>query len=402
MIMAAARTPMALPHDAEAPDEAGFGLYVHWPFCRSKCPYCDFNSHVRDSVDESRWRRALVREVDRMAGEAPGRAVTSVFFGGGTPSLMAPATVAAVLDRIHARWPVDPAIEITLEANPTSVEAARLAGLRRAGVNRVSLGVQALDDGSLAALGRGHSRDEALAAVALAARLFDRFSFDLIYGRPGQTVEGWRDELRCALAWAGDHLSVYQLTIEPGTAFHGRAARGELRLPGEDAQAAFYEATQERLSEAGLPAYEISNHARPGCECRHNLTYWRHGEYLGIGPGAHGRLWQGAVRLATRCHRAPEAWLDRVENGRSPETAREVLEPEAQAAEMLMMGLRLAEGVALSPLERIARRPLRAIVHGPSLDRLVRAGFLSLGDDRLQATGAGRQRLNAVLASLLA
>ncbi|MCA8909912.1 MAG: coproporphyrinogen III oxidase, partial [Rhodospirillaceae bacterium] len=261
-------------------------LYVHWPFCKSKCPYCDFNSHVREAVDQARWRAALLAELEHVAQAVGRRRVTSIFFGGGTPTLMAPETAAAVIARAGDAFDLAPGCEITLEANPTSVEAAAFQGFRAAGVNRVSLGVQALNDADLAALGRQHSVAEARTAVALAARLFGRFSFDLIYARPGQTEAGWRAELADALALAGDHLSVYQLTIEPGTAFEGRARRGELDLPDEDTQAGLYEATQEVLEAAGLPAYEISNHARPGAECRHNLAYWGYRDYAGIGPGA--------------------------------------------------------------------------------------------------------------------
>src|SRR5579863_145353 len=270
--------------------ESELALYIHWPFCTSKCPYCDFNSHVRERIDEARWRNALLRELDRAAETLAGRRVASVFFGGGTPSLMAPQTAAALIERIATHWGLDDRTEITLEANPTSVEASRFAELRAAGVNRVSLGVQALDDGALKFLGRGHNAGEARGAVALAARLFPRFSFDLIYARPGQTLAAWRDELSAALAMAGNHLSLYQLTIEAGTAFATAYARGDFRLPDEETQAALYEVTQEALAAAGLPAYEISNHARPGEECRHNLVYWRYQDYLGIGPGAHGRL----------------------------------------------------------------------------------------------------------------
>ena len=270
-------------------DSRGFGLYVHWPFCLSKCPYCDFNSHVRDGVDHGRWRAALLAELDHYGAATAGRRLTSIFFGGGTPSLMDPGTVGAVIARAGLHWRPAGDIEITLEANPTSVEAERLADFRDAGVNRVSLGVQSLDDDALRFLGRGHSAAEALRAVDLAAGLFARTSFDLIYARPGQDVAAWQRELDRALAHAGDHLSVYQLTIEPGTAFHQAHRRGDLAVPSGDAAAALYEATQVALDAAGLPAYEISNHAAPGAACRHNLTYWRYGDYAGIGPGAHGR-----------------------------------------------------------------------------------------------------------------
>jgi oxygen-independent coproporphyrinogen-3 oxidase len=383
---------------AESPVGApGFGIYVHWPFCASKCPYCDFNSHVRDGVDHPRWRAALLRELDYYAGHyagagRDGRTVTSVFFGGGTPSLMEPATVAAVLERVATLWPVARDVEVTLEANPTSVEASRFQAFRAAGVNRVSLGIQALDDQSLARLGRRHSAAEALAAIGLAARTFDRFSFDLIYARPGQTVAAWRAELRAALAHAVGHLSVYQLTIEEGTAFHPLFLRGELVLPDEDLAGDLFEATQALLDEAGLPAYEISNHARPGQECRHNLTYWRSGDYVGVGPGAHGRLTLDGGCLATRGHRAPEVWLERVERqshgGHPPDS----VGADDRFIEVLMMGLRLREGVALERLDR----PL----NGAVVRRLADGGFLELNAQHLRATAAGRQRLNAVLAAL--
>lgn len=378
----------------------GFGIYVHWPFCLSKCPYCDFNSHVRERVEHDRWRAALLRELDHHAGRTAGRTVTSVFFGGGTPSLMEPATVGAVLDRIAARWPLAPGLEATLEANPTSAEAGRFAGFRAAGVNRLSMGIQALDDAALRFLGRGHDAAEARAAVALAARSFERFSFDLIYARPGQTVAAWKAEMAEALAMAVGHLSVYQLTIEEGTRFHALHGRGKFTLPDDDLAGALYEATQETLSAAGLPAYEISNHARPGEESRHNLTYWRYGDYVGIGPGAHGRLTLGGEKWATRTHRAPEAWLERVERDGHGGHEAERVGAEARLSELLMMGLRLAEGVPLARVREEAGRPLEEAVDRRALDRLVAGGFLELTPDRLRATAEGRQRLNAVLAAL--
>jgi putative oxygen-independent coproporphyrinogen III oxidase len=382
--------------------DPGFALYIHWPFCLSKCPYCDFNSHVRESIEHERWRGALLRELDRYADETPGRTLTSIFFGGGTPSLMPPATVGALIERAAARWSFDPAIEITLEANPTSVEAGRFAGFHAAGVNRVSLGVQALNDADLRFLGRGHSAAEARAAVALAARQFGRFSFDLIYARPGQTAQAWRSELGAALGMAGEHLSVYQLTIEPGTVFAGAHRRGELAVPPEETGAALYELTQEMLSAAGLPAYEISNHARPGAECRHNLTYWRYGDYVGVGPGAHGRLTLEGAKWALRQHRAPEAWLDAVENDGHATRGRTAVPAGERLAEMLMMGLRLAEGVPLARIRDETGRDLDEALDPAALRRLTEAGFLSVDQERLSATPAGRQRLNAVLGALLA
>jgi oxygen-independent coproporphyrinogen-3 oxidase len=384
-----------------APAGPGFGLYVHWPFCRAKCPYCDFNSHVAPAVDHDRWARALIAEIDRHALELGPRPLASIFFGGGTPSLMTPATVAAVIERATARFAPAPDLEVTLEANPTSVEAARLAGFRAAGVNRVSLGVQALDDCALRRLGREHGAAEALAAVDLAARLFPRFSFDLIYGRPEQTLAGWRAELERALEHAGGHLSVYQLTIEPGTRFDLLHRTGRLRLPEDDLQADFYEATQERLAAAGLCAYEISNHARPGEACRHNLIYWRSGEWAGIGPGAHGRLNLPGARVATEAWRLPQIWLGRVEAG-SGERVRTALTRAEQAEELLIMGLRLAEGVELARLERLAGRHRAQVLAADALDSFTREGWLNRKDGRLAATAAGRQRLNSILAVLLA
>ncbi len=382
--------------------EGGLGIYVHWPFCVSKCPYCDFNSHVRESIDEERWRAALIAEIDHFAGRAPGRVVTSIFFGGGTPSLMAAATVAALIERVALRWRLAADAEITLEANPTSVEAKRFAGYRAAGVNRVSLGVQSLDDGALRFLGRGHSAREARAALETAKAHFPRTSFDLIYARPGQSVASWRAELARALALATDHLSLYQLTIEPGTAFDSMAARGDFAVPGDDAAAALYDATQEALEAAGLPAYEVSNHAVPGAESRHNLTYWRAGEYVGVGPGAHGRLTEGSATLAVRQVRSPERWLEAVESAGHGTLASERLSPGERAAEVLMMGLRLTEGVGRVQFEARAGRPLEAALAPARLAPLVDGGFLVLDGAGLRATPAGRRVLDAVLAELTA
>lgn len=384
-----------------APDP-GFALYVHWPFCASKCPYCDFNSHVREKVDQERWATALLRELDHFADLTPGRRLTSVFFGGGTPSLMPPSTVEAILRRADERWGLPIGTEVTLEANPTSVEADKFRAFRAAGVNRVSLGIQALNEADLKALGRRHSADEALTAIGLARSIFPRYSFDLIYARPGQTVAAWRDELSRALDHAVGHLSLYQLTIEEGTQFHTLHARGELVLPAEEVQGDLYAATQEVLNGAGLPAYEVSNHARPGEESRHNLTYWRYGDYVGIGPGAHGRLTLAdGAKIATRTHRGPEVWLDRT---LSSGTGAKPFEPVATAdrlTEMLMMGLRLSEGVPLSRIETETGRPLETWVDPGRLESLLRHGMLERRGDSLVATTDGRERLNAVLASLL-
>jgi putative oxygen-independent coproporphyrinogen III oxidase len=385
-----------------ANDDPGFGLYVHWPFCLSKCPYCDFNSHVRAAIDHGRWRQALLREMDYYAADTHARTLTSIFFGGGTPSLMEPATVAAVIERAAGHWHFAPDIEITLEANPTSVEAGKFAGFRSAGVNRVSLGVQALNDADLKFLGRHHSAAEARAAIEIARRSFGRYSFDLIYARPEQSVASWRAELAEAIDLAGDHLSVYQLTIEPETVFGAAHRRGELQVPEEDDAAALYELTQEVLGAAGLPAYEISNHARPGAESRHNLTYWRYGDYVGIGPGAHGRLTIGGEKFATRQHRAPEAWLAAVETTGHATRRRDPVPPADRLNELMMMGLRTLEGVRRTRVVAECGRPLEAVIDAARLDRLVGGGFLLLDEVALRATPAGSQRLNAVIAELLA
>jgi putative oxygen-independent coproporphyrinogen III oxidase len=380
--------------------EESLAVYIHWPFCRSKCPYCDFNSHVRDRVDAARWTQALLADLDHHAGLAPGREVGSVFFGGGTPSLMPPEAVAALLDRVPQHWAVSTDLEVTLEANPNSAEAARFRAFAAAGVNRLSLGVQALDPAALRLLGRVHDRAEAIAAIEHARDSFARFSFDLIYARPGQSLAAWRRELDEAVALAGEHLSLYQLTVEPGTAFATLGRRGELVLPDEDLAAALYETTQDRLAAHGLPAYEISNHARPGAECRHNLAYWRYQDYVGIGPGAHGRLSRDGVKYATRQARLPERWLAAVEDKGTGLEQMTAIDRDGAVEEMLMMGLRLSEGVDRARLERIAGRNVETLFSG-NLAPLIEGGFLTLDRKRLAATAAGRQRLNAVLAALL-
>ncbi|MGE3967965.1 MAG: radical SAM family heme chaperone HemW [Dongiaceae bacterium] len=400
MIRAAAK-PVSAADGGETP--GGFGLYIHWPFCRSKCPYCDFNSHVRAAIDGPRWRRALLAELDHYAAETRGRRLDSIFFGGGTPSLMDPGTTAALIDRARDHWRFAPGIEITLEANPTSVEADRFAAFAAAGVNRVSVGLQALDDDALRFLGRQHSAAEAGAALAIARRQFARVSFDLIYARPGQSLAGWRAELDAALGLAGDHISIYQLTIEPGTAFEGAVARGDFAMPAERTQAALFEATQARLEAAGMPAYEISNHAQPGAECRHNLVYWRYGDYVGVGPGAHGRLTAAdGTKRATRQHRAPEAWLAGVEAAGHATRQRDEIAPAARLAEMLMMGLRLEEGVSIARIEAESRQGFLDAVPAARLARLEAGGFVARREARLVATKKGRQRLDAVLAALIA
>jgi oxygen-independent coproporphyrinogen-3 oxidase len=377
----------------------GFGVYVHWPFCAAKCPYCDFNSHVRSAVDAGRWRRALVAEIEAAARAVPRRAVDTVFFGGGTPSLMPPETVAAVIEAIRVSWSLTPDAEITLEANPTSVEAGRFRGYREAGVNRLSMGIQALNDADLRALGRRHDTAEAVRAFDVARANFPRVSFDLIYARQGQTPAHWQAELRRALEMAIDHLSLYQLTIETGTRFGDLAARGKLRgLPEADAAADMYLATAEICGEAGFHTYEISNHARPGAESRHNLIYWRYGDYLGIGPGAHGRLTQGGNRWATESLRSPEAWLEAVERQGSGTSARAAVSLQDQAVEMLMMGLRLSEGVDPARFARLNGVPLPPA----RIEELRELGLLSWERGRLRATSAGRPVLDAVLKRLLA
>ncbi len=376
-------------------------VYVHWPFCLSKCPYCDFNSHVRASVDEDAWERALVREIDHLAPTVPGRVVGSIFFGGGTPSLMAARTVAAVIDRVAARWPLADDLEITLEANPTSVECARLEAYRAAGVNRVSLGVQALDDGDLAFLGRHHSAAEARRAVASAQAVFPRTSFDLIYNRPGQTAIAWRRELGRALTIAGGHLSAYQLTLEPGTVFSRAAARGDLRLPYDDMAATLYEITGELIEGAGLAAYEVSNHALPGDECRHNLTYWRGGEYLGIGPGAHGRVTDDGGVRARRQIRSPEAWLAAVMARGHGSEAEEIVTADERVREILMMGLRLSEGVSRVRFRHLTGQGLETALAADRVTALTELGLVILDDENLRVTSAGRPVLNAVLGEIL-
>ena len=376
----------------------GFGLYLHWPFCASKCPYCDFNSHVASAIDQDRWRRAYLAEIARAGRETGGRILNTVFFGGGTPSLMDPDLVAAILETVRATWPMANDAEITLEANPGSVEAGRFRGYRDAGVNRISMGVQALDDADLRRLGRLHSVSEARAAFDVARGTFDRVSFDLIYARQDQTPKAWAAELRQALGMAIDHLSLYQLTIEDGTAFGARHAAGGLRgLPEDDTAADMYLITQDICGEAGMPAYEVSNHARAGAESRHNLIYWRYGDYAGIGPGAHGRLTLNGQRFATDTERSPLSWLSLAEAG-SGETLREALSPADQAAEHLMMGLRIAEGISLSRHATLAGTPLDpARIAG-----LAELGMVAQEGDRLRATTEGRAVLNAVLRELLA
>jgi oxygen-independent coproporphyrinogen-3 oxidase len=381
-------------------DPTPFAVYVHWPFCLSKCPYCDFNSHVRHAaIDETRFLRAFERELAATAERIPGRTVSTIFFGGGTPSLMQPQTVQSILDAIGKHWSVAPDVEVTLEANPTSVEATRFRGYRAAGVNRVSLGVQSLDDAALKELGRLHTAQEALDAVAIARAIFDRYSFDLIYARPRQTLDSWGGELKRAIAEAAEHLSLYQLTIEPGTPFFGLHKAGKLPIPGDDLGRDLYDLTQVTCADAGLPAYEISNHARPGAECRHNLVYWRGHDYAGVGPGAHGRLIIDGRRYATETEKRPEAWLARVETNGHGLIVDEKLTPGEQADEFLLMGLRLAEGIDMGRYTALSGRAL-----DPKRISFLREGGAveTTETGRLRVTQSGFPLLDAVVADLAA
>jgi oxygen-independent coproporphyrinogen-3 oxidase len=378
--------------------DPGFGVYVHWPFCAAKCPYCDFNSHVRHQpVDQKRFAAAFAREMATMAARTGPRTVSSIFLGGGTPSLMQPETVGAILDAVAANWHVPAGIEVTLEANPSSVEADRFRGYRAAGVNRVSLGVQALNDPDLRFLGRLHNVAEALKAIGLARSIFPRMSFDLIYARPHQTPEAWAAELEEAIGYAADHLSLYQLTIEEGTPFHALHAAGKFAVPNPDHAAELYRITQEVTQKRGLPAYEISNHARPGAESRHNLIYWRYGEYVGIGPGAHGRFVEHGRRIVTIAEKMPETWLNLVEAKGHGITGGERLTRSEEADEFLLMGLRLAEGIDVARYEALAGRPLASdritILRDEDLIEPV-------GNSRLRATPSGVLVLDALVADL--
>ena len=373
-------------------------LYIHWPFCLAKCPYCDFNSHVRDSVEHDRWQAALIADMAHEAARLPGRTVTSIFFGGGTPSLMPPALVAALIEAAAGFWTLAPDIEITLEANPSSVETARFAALAGAGVNRVSLGVQALDDQTLRFLGRLHDAGEALAALDIAQRHFGRVSFDLIYARPGQTAPQWQAELARALAFGTGHLSLYQLTIEPGTRFATLVREGSLVPLDEDAAADMYAMTRAMTAAAGLPAYEISNHARPGEQSRHNLTYWRYGDYVGIGPGAHGRR----LGEATQRHRKPENWLNAIAAQGHGIVETRALDRAEAAGEALMMGLRLDEGIDLAALSARFGLPLERLVHPAKVRFYADLGLVSHDGDRLTVTPAGMALLDGLLGELVA
>jgi oxygen-independent coproporphyrinogen-3 oxidase len=378
-------------------EHGGFGLYIHWPFCQAKCPYCDFNSHVVREIDQTVWRDAYISEIRRTAAETQGRVLRSVFFGGGTPSMMDPDLVDAILRDVRAAWPAANDIEITLEANPTSVEAGRFRGYRDAGVNRISMGVQALNDRDLKALGRLHSASEAMAAFGVARSVFDRVSFDLIYARQDQTVSAWEAELKQALNLAIDHVSLYQLTIEDGTAFGDRYAAGKLRgLPDEDRATEMYEVTQDITIDAGYHTYEVSNHAKPEQESRHNLLYWHYGDYIGIGPGAHGRVTIDGQRFATEAPLGPFDWLKAVRKIGSGEAVRSALTLPDQTSELLLMGLRVTEGVSLSRLQALSNG-----CYDKNINGLRDLGMIETDNEHLRVTQKGRPLLNAVLSQLL-
>ncbi len=378
-----------------------FGVYIHWPFCLSKCPYCDFNSHVHETIDHDAWARSYLKEIEHVAAMTKGRTVETIFFGGGTPSLMKPETVKVILGAIKASWDVSADCEITLEANPTSSEAEKFKAFKEAGINRLSLGIQSLRPDDLKFLGRTHDTEQARAAIEMASSIFDRFSFDLIYARPKQNIEDWKLELKEALDMAVGHISLYQLTIEKNTPFFIQHARGEFKVPEEELAADFYDATEDVMTAAGFDAYEVSNYARKGQQSRHNLIYWRYGDYAGIGPGAHGRLTLNGQKFATRTHRAPDIWLQRVEaNGHGYHDFEEI-NPLQRLQEATMMGLRLQEGVPLSRIrEEYGDDPLKVIPQ-QKVSKLCDEGLLTFENGIIAATHAGRKCLNGVLNFLL-
>ena len=376
------------------------GLYIHWPFCVSKCPYCDFNSHVRDRIEEEYWEKAYIRELDFLGNQTQGRKLVSVFLGGGTPSLMSPQTVGVILDRLSKYWTLDSSLEVTLEANPSSSEQEKFCAFKSAGVNRLSLGIQSLYDLPLRRLGRAHGRQEALYALSMARQIFARFSFDLIYARPQQSLQEWREELQEALTYADSHLSLYQLTLEKGTAFYTQAQAGRLQLPEDQLAGDFYEMTQEIMEKSGMPAYEISNHARSGEESRHNLIYWQSRDYGALGPGAHGRLSENGKRWSARNFRTPEHWLKSVQAiGNGLEERREISQHE-QIIEFLMMGLRLREGISLARFEKLAEQPFERAFPLEKLLPFINEELLVKEDSHLKATRRGQMCLNAVLGYL--
>lgn len=376
-------------------------LYIHWPFCLAKCPYCDFNSHVRDEIPQKRFAAALRRELAHDAARLGRRRLNAIFFGGGTPSLMAPETVAALIEDAKTLFDPVPNLEITLEANPTSVESGRLAAFRDAGVNRVSLGIQSLREDALRLLGREHSAPQAIKALETARSLFPRISFDLIYARPGQSRADWHDELSTALDLVADHLSLYQLTIEPGTKYEALHRRGEITLPDDDTAAELYTLTGEIAGTRGLLPYEVSNYAKPGCESRHNLTYWRYQDYLGIGPGAHGRMTFDGQLHATRRHRAPEPWADRVEQYGTGSTNETALSREERGREALLMGLRLTEGINAPYFETRTNRALTDCIDPDIFTACLEEDYLTFDGTTLRATPEGRLRLESLLARLV-
>lgn len=378
-----------------------FGIYIHWPFCKSKCPYCDFNSHVADKIDHQRWKSAYLKEIEYWAAQTKGRLVNTVFFGGGTPSLMQADTVAEILAAIQKKWRVANDWEVTLEANPTSFETEKFRDFYGAGVNRVSIGVQSLNEDDLKFLGREHSPEQARFAITEAQKIFPRVSFDLIYARPKQTLDAWRNELTEAIQMARGHMSLYQLTIEQGTPFHTRHARGEFKIPEQDMAADMFDMTQEMMDAAGLPAYEISNHAAEGQESRHNLIYWRYQDYIGIGPGAHGRVTLENQKFATRCHRAPDIWLDKVDNDGHGCHPLEPVGALAKYQECMMMGLRLREGVSFTRLADAYGAPLDNILSHNKITTLIKGNILEDNADILKTTPQGFKCLNAVLAYLV-
>ena len=378
-----------------------FGIYVHWPFCKSKCPYCDFNSHVNDSIDHEIWRQSYKKEIEYIAGLTKGRKVSSVFFGGGTPSLMEPKTVEVILDSISEYWDVSNNIEITLEANPTSIEAQKFKDFKAAGINRVSIGVQSLNDNDLKFLGREHSADEAIQALKIANNIFDRFSFDLIYARPDQKINEWRDELKEALKYAKGHMSAYQLTIEQGTPFYIQHRRGDFKIPEENLAANLYEVTQDAMGAHTMPAYEVSNHAIKGQESLHNLIYWRYGDYAGIGPGAHGRLTLDKAKTATRTHRAPDVWLQKTNEFGHGYHLFEEINAQERLVECFMMGLRLREGILKEKLEKEGSKKFDDIFSLDKIKALQEEGLIIIDKDRIMPTDRGLQRLNAIFSYLL-
>lgn len=377
------------------------GLYIHWPFCLSKCPYCDFNSHVREKIDQNRWKAALLKELEQAAQHQNDRTLVSIFFGGGTPSLMEPETVAALLDAAKSLFPISQDLEITLEANPSTVEAGRFKGFFDAGINRLSLGIQSLNDDALAFLGRRHSARDALKALDIASTYFPRFSFDLIYARPHQTYESWKSELLEALTYARGHMSLYQLTIEPQTVFATRHLRGEKMTLEDDPAAFLYEMTEDVMNDAGLPAYEVSNYARPSQECRHNLLYWNFEDYIGIGPGAHGRISEGANKWATTRYKAPETWLEAVEAQGSGLQTSQQLSPLEALQELTLMGLRMTKGLEIKRIFEETSLELHQAYPPQNIEFLEKEGLLKRTDTHLVVTLEGRLRLNSLIAFLL-